>query len=104
MTRQGRIERRLVDARADAERLRAELRVVEEQAAYQRDEAEGTRTRSLVSDDGTATREHRAAQRHADRTAAQAGRLRERIAALAAEQDELLERLLAPSDDARSRR
>lgn len=98
MARQARIERRLVAARAEADRLRAELGVVVEQAAHQRGEADDTAIRALVSDDGNDGREHRAAQRHADKTAQQADRLRARIGALKAEQDALLEELFAASD------
>lgn len=103
MAGQGKLERRLVEARAEADRLRAELRVLDEQAAHQRDEAADARTRALVSDDGTNAAEHRAAKRHADRTTTAAQRLRARIDELRAEQDALLERLFAASDDARSR-
>lgn len=89
------VRRRLSSTATRLRALREELRVLDEQHAQLADEADDTRTRSLVSDSPFAGREHTDAQRHADAFAARRAELVRSIAALEQRQDELLDQLTA---------
>ncbi|MBI4729343.1 MAG: hypothetical protein HY775_07540 [Acidobacteria bacterium] len=84
---------RLSALSAEIERAQTELRILEEQLAFQDDVAEDARLRAIVAETPLADREARGATEDAERTR----RLRDEVAArvdgLRAEQDRLLERL-----------
>jgi hypothetical protein len=89
------LQRRLVDVSERLKRLRAELRVTEEQLAFLQDEAEDSRLRALVAETPLADVEARDARRHADALGRHRDALALQIAELGAEQDTLLDRMAA---------
>jgi len=89
------LQRRLVDVSERLKRLRAELRVTEEQLAFLEEEAQDTRLRSLVAETPLADAEARDARHHADALARHRDALARQIGELAGEQDALLDRMAA---------
>ena len=89
------LERRLVDVSERLKRLRAELAVIDEQAAFLEDEADDARLRAMVAETPMVDAEARDARRHADAIGRHRAGLVESIAALGAEQDSLLDRMAA---------
>jgi hypothetical protein len=89
------LQRRLVDVSERLKRLRAELRVTEEQLAFLEEEAQDTRLRSLVAETPLADAEARDARHHADALARHRDALARQIGELGGEQDALLDRMAA---------
>lgn len=87
------VERRLIELSDRLKRVRADLRVSEEQLDQLDHEADDARLRALVSETPLAEREHREARRHADALRRHADELRRTIAELERKQDELLDQL-----------
>ena len=85
--------RRLSQLRAETERLRQRLAVLDEQLAYQQLLAEGDVDDGTVSAMPLAAREERKAGEDARRTRREREEVVERLRKVSAEQDELLERL-----------
>lgn len=85
--------RRLSDLRAESDRLRQRLAVLDEQLAYQQLLADDAATDAIVAQTPLAAREERAASEDARRTRRERQEVAERLQAVTAEQDELLERL-----------
>jgi glutathione S-transferase len=93
----GNYEKRLVETREEIARLRENLRVLDEQVAYQGSVAEDAATRAIVAGTPLADRERREATEDLRRLSRHRDEVSEQITALTAEQDDLLERLLAQS-------
>ena len=89
------LQRRLVDVSERLKRLRAELGVTNEQAAFLENEAEEARLRALVSETPLADAEARDARQHADTMARYRDSLVVQIGQLEREQDDLLDRMAA---------
>ena len=89
------LQRRLVDVSERLKRLRAELAVTEEQAAFLDGEAEEARLRALMSETPLSDAEARDARQHADTMARSRDSLVLQIGQLKQEQDELLDRMAA---------
>ncbi len=89
------LQRRLVDVSDRLKRLRAELRVTNEQLVFLEGEAEDARLRALVSETPLGDVEARDARRHADALARHRDSLAAQIAQLEREQDGLLDRMSA---------
>jgi len=89
------LQRRLLDVSERLNKVRAELKVSEEQLAYMQEEADDARLRSIVSETPLASREEREAQRHADTLARHRDDLRRAVGELEAERDALLDRMSA---------
>jgi hypothetical protein len=89
------LERRLVDVSERLKRLRAELAVIDEQAAFLEEEADDARLRAMVAETPLVDAEARDARRHADAIARHRESLVQSIAALGQEQDSLLDRMAA---------
>ena len=89
------LERSLVDVSERLKRLRAELAVIDEQAAFLEEEADDARLRAMVAETPLVDAEARDARRHADAIARHRESLLQSIAALAQEQDTLLDRMAA---------
>jgi hypothetical protein len=96
------VERRLSAISSEISGLRAEIGIVEEQLAFQRDVMEDTRVRALVAETPLAEREFRVAEQDFRRIERVAGEARARLAALLEERDRLLEELFAGSGAAPS--
>jgi hypothetical protein len=93
------IERRLSDTRGLIARAQEDLRITDEQVAFQRDVAAEAETRMVVSETPLADREYRTARDDLVRLERQRARLAAELAELRAEQDQLLDRMLASGDD-----
>jgi hypothetical protein len=91
------LQRRLTDVRAEVNRQREALRILDEQIAYQADIAADAETRALVAGTPLADRERRTASDDLRRTERQREEIAGRVAELVREQDDLLERLLRPT-------
>ena len=89
------LERRLVDVSERLKRLRAELAVIDEQAAFLEEEADDARLRAMVAETPLVDVEARDARRHADAIGRHREALVASIAALGQEQDTLLDRMAA---------
>ena len=89
------LQRRLVDVSDRLKRLRAELAVTNEQAAFLEGEAEESRLRALMSETPLSDAEARDARQHADTMARYRDSLVLQIGQLHREQDELLDRMAA---------
>jgi chemotaxis response regulator CheB len=89
------LERRLVDVSERLKRLRAELAVINEQAAFLEEEADDARLRAMVAETPLVDVEARDARRHADALGRHRDDLVQAIATLAQEQDTLLDRMAA---------
>lgn len=89
------LQRQLIDVTERLTKVRAELKVSEEQVVYFQEEADDARLRSLVSETPLAAREEREARRHADTQARHRDDLRRAIQELEAERDVLLDRMSA---------
>jgi chromosome segregation ATPase len=89
------LERSLVDVSERLKRLRAELAVIDEQAAFLEDEADDARLRAMVAETPLVDAEARDARRHADAIGRHRETLIQSIAALGREQDSLLDRMAA---------
>ena len=89
------LQRRLVDVSERLKRLRAELRVTEEQLTFLEEAAQDTRLRSLVAETPLADIEARDARRHADALARHRDALARQLDELGGEQDSLLDRMAA---------
>ena len=87
------MKRRLTNNSRRLRELRDELTVLDEQLVHFNDDADDARTRSLVSDDGFAEREHIEAQRHAEAQASHRTAIVAKIVELERRQDELLDEL-----------
>ena len=97
MIRRGTLHKRLDDTRTELQRLRAQLRVLDEQVAYVREVAADAEMRALVSETPLADRERREADEDLRRTGRERDALAQRIGALVEEQNSLLDRLTATS-------
>ena len=97
MNRRGTLHKRLEDTRTELQRLRAQLRVLDEQVAYVRDVAAEAESRALVSGTPLADRERQEAAEHLHRAQRERDELVRRVDALVQEQDSLLDRLAAAS-------
>jgi hypothetical protein len=86
------IERRLRKVASDLRSKREELRVIDEQLPYLRDEADDQALRALVAE-GPVGSEPREARAHAEVMVIHRARLASSIAALEARQDQLLDEL-----------
>jgi chromosome segregation ATPase len=89
------LERRLVDVSERLKRLRAELAVIDEQAAFLEEEADDARLRAMVAETPLVDAEARDARRHADAIAGHRANLLQSLTALGQEQDKLLDRMAA---------
>lgn len=89
------VERKLRKVSARLVALREELRVIDEQLAQLRDEADDAGVRALVSESPAAGPEHREARAHAEAMAAHRAHVVAELAALEARQDDLLDELSA---------
>ena len=92
------VEKQLSASAERLRRLRAELKVVDEQLAFLNEAADEARLRALVSETPLADREHREAQKHAEAMSRHRAQLASTILELERSQDELLDRLV---EDAR---
>lgn len=97
----GNVEKRLAQVRQEMARLRAELRVLDEQVTYAREFADDADTRAVVSQTPLADRERGDAQDGLRRVRRQHDEAVARVAELVAEQDALLERLLPRTEAGR---
>ena len=88
------LERSLSDLHERLERLRQDLRIVEEQILFQMDVVEEAKTRMLVSETPLADREYRVARDDLVRLQRERDDLSARIAAIREDQDRLLDRML----------
>jgi len=88
------LEQRLGQLRAEVVRVRAELQVLEEQAAHVAGIADDATGQAAVAGTPLADREQRMAQDDARRARRQRDEAAERLRHLTDEQDRLLERLL----------
>lgn len=95
MNRRGTLHKRLDDTRTELQRLRAQLRVLEEQVAYVDEIAQDAETRALVSATPLADRERREAAEDLRRTRRERDQVLRRVEALVEEQNNLLDRLTA---------
>lgn len=84
---------RLSALSAEIERALTELRILEEQLAFQDDVAGDARLRAIVAETPLADREARGAQEDAERTRRLRDEVAGRVEGLRAEQDRMLERL-----------
>lgn len=91
----GNTQKRLTELRTRIERLRAGVRVLDEQVAYLGEQASEAETRALVSATPLADREHREAAEDLRRLRRERDENAVELAGLLAEQDRLLEKLLA---------
>lgn len=91
------VERRLGAISSEVADLRAEIGILEEQLAFQRDVMDDTRVRALVAETPLAEREFRVAEQDFRRIERVAGDARSRLEALLEERDRLLEELFAGS-------
>lgn len=91
------VERRLSAISSEVSGLRAEIGILEEQLAFQRDVMDDTRVRALVAETPLAEREFRIAEQDFRRIERVADETRARLAALLEERDRLLEELFAGS-------
>ncbi len=89
------LERRLSDLSQRLKRVRADLRVAEEQLSHFTDEADEARLRALVSETPLAEHEHRAAEKHAEAMRRHRQDLGAEVNQLEKAQDDLLDRLMA---------
>jgi chromosome segregation ATPase len=89
------LERRLVDVSERLKRLRAELAVTNEQAAFLEEEADDARLRAMVAETPLVDVEARDARRHADALVRHRDDLVQAVAELGQEQDSLLDRMAA---------
>ena len=87
------IERKLTEASRRLRAARADLAVLQAQAAQFRDEADDSHIRALVSDSLRVEHDHRADVRHADAFGKERERLTRQISDLERRQDELLDKL-----------
>lgn len=87
------LRRKLSKVSAELRRLREELEVVEHQLVYVTEVAEQAETRSIVSDDPTASHEAREATKDLTATTRDRDAKRARIEMLEAKQDELLDKM-----------
>jgi glutathione S-transferase len=97
----GNVEKRLAEARDEVRRLRENLRVLDEQVAYQESVADDATTRAAVAGTPQADRERRETGEDLRRVRRQRDELTRRIQALTDEQDALLERLASQSSTSR---
>jgi hypothetical protein len=93
------IERRLSDIRGLLARAQEDLRITDEQVAFQRDVAAEAETRMVVSETPLADREYRTARDDLVRLERQRARVAAELAELRAVQDRLLDRMLDSGDD-----
>jgi len=93
------LQRRLLDVSERLTKVRAELKVNEEQLLFLEEEADDARMRSLVSETPLASREERDARRHADTLARHRDELQRSITVLEQERDALLDRMSAELAD-----
>lgn len=92
---QSMLQRRLLDVNERLQKVRAELKVNEEQVVFLQEEADDARLRALVSETPLAAREEREARRHAETLARHRDDLRRAIEELEQERDALLDRMSA---------
>lgn len=92
---QSMLQRRLLDVNERLQKVRAELKVNEEQVVFLQEEADDARLRALVSETPLAAREEREARRHAESLAHHRDDLRRAIEELEQERDALLDRMSA---------
>lgn len=97
MNRRGTLHKRLEDTRTELQRLRAQLRVLDEQVVYVADVASEAETRAVVAGTPLADRERREAAEDLRRAQRERELLAQRIDALVDEQNSLLDRLTASS-------
>jgi hypothetical protein len=88
------LERRLLSLSGEISSLRAEIAILDEQLAFQRDVMEDTRVRALVAETPLADREFRVASDDLRRIQRVTEDARARMVALLEEQDRLLGELL----------
>jgi hypothetical protein len=91
------IPERLSAIRIEVEKLRTEIRILEEQTVYVTEVAEDARIRAVVSETPLADREAQEAQTDAAIHLRSLDEARRRLEALVEEQDRLLERLFEES-------
>lgn len=87
------IERRLRSVGRKLSQAREDLEIAKEQFLHLADEADDDRTRSIVSDGGSAGVDWAASQRHSDAMARHRDELVATIARLESTQDDLLDQL-----------
>jgi len=92
---------RLAALSAEIADERTQLRILDEQLAFQAEVADDARIRALVSETPLADRESRVAADDLQRLERSRAAAMSRIADLRAEQDTLLERMLAESPEGR---
>jgi hypothetical protein len=90
------VAKSLADVRVRLHRARDDLRITEEQIAFQSDVAEDARVRMLVSETPLADREYRTARDDLARLERQRDRTAAEVADLEGERDRLLDRMLEP--------
>ena len=88
------VEKRLSQAAERLKRLRAELKVVDEQLLFLTEAADEARLRALVSETPLADREHREAQKHVEALMRHRNTVAASIQELERSQDELLDKLV----------
>ena len=88
------VEKRLSQSAERLKRLRAELKVVDEQLLFFREAADDARLRALVSETPIADKEHREAQKHAEAMNRRRAEIVASIGELERSQNELLDRLV----------
>ena len=88
------VEKRLSQSAERLKRLRAELKVVDEQLLFFREAADDARLRALVSETPVADKEHREAQKHAEAMNRRRAEIVASIGELERSQNELLDRLV----------
>jgi uncharacterized protein Yka (UPF0111/DUF47 family) len=93
MRLRGNVHKRLAEVRAEVQRLRELVRVLDEQVAHAEEVADEASTRAVVSSTPLADRERRSASDDLRRVRRERDERRERITELLAEQDRLLDRL-----------
>ncbi len=95
MTAPTAIERRLAGVGAELSRLREDLRIADEELAHFRAEADDARLRAMVSEDKSAPRADREAQRSLDAIGRQRQHVLGELNRLERSQDQLLDELSA---------
>ena len=89
----GNLTKRLEDIRAELQRDREALRILEEQVSFQQGVASDAETAAVVAETPLAHRERREADSDLARLRGQRDELRRHVAELVAEQDDLLDRM-----------
>ena len=89
------VEKRLFESAERLKRLRAELKVVDEQLLALTEAADEARLRALVSETPLADKENREAQKHAEAMGRRRAEIVTSIGDLTRTQDELLDKLVA---------